>query len=61
MVQWGIFLMLVVMKKIRKKIVPPILGGLWWRVPGGTSADRYRVPRSSLLNVDDDTTYSIRP
>jgi len=37
----------VVMKINIKKIVPPIRGGLWWRVPGGTSADRYRVPRST--------------
>jgi len=46
MVQFGILLMVVVMKINRKKVVPPIRGGLLWRVPGGTSADRYRVPRS---------------
>jgi len=48
MVQWGILLIVVVMKINRKKVVPSIHGGLLWRVPGGTSADRYRVPRSTL-------------
>jgi len=41
LVQYGICLMVVVMKINIKKVVPPIRGGLWWRVPGGTSADRY--------------------
>jgi len=39
MVQYGILLMVVVMKINLKKVVAPIRGGLWWRVPGGTSAD----------------------
>jgi len=47
MVQYGILSVVVVMKINLKKAVLPIRGGLWWRVPGGTSADRYRVPRST--------------
>jgi len=49
MVQYGILLMVVVMKINLKKVVPPIRGGLLWRVPGGTSAGRYRVPRSTVM------------
>jgi len=47
MVQYGILSVVVVMKINIKKSVSPIRGGLWWRVPGGTSARRYRVPRSA--------------
>jgi len=43
MVQWGILLMVVVMKIKKIKVVPSIRGGLLWRVPGGTSEDSYRV------------------
>jgi len=35
MVQWGIILMVVVMKRNRKIVVPSISGGLLWRVPRG--------------------------
>jgi len=40
--------MVVVMKINIKKVVPSIRVGLLWKVPGGTRADRYRVPRSTL-------------
>jgi len=55
MVQYGILSVVVVMKINRKIIVPPIRGGLWWRVPGGTSADRYRdVQRCIRMYLDTD-------
>jgi len=54
MVQIGILLVVVVMKINIKKVVPPIRGGLWWSVPGGTSADRHRSAQEFIMYLDTD-------
>jgi len=49
MVQWGILLMVVVMKRNRKIVVPPIREGLLWRVPGGTCIITYIATMYTFL------------